>query len=297
MIDMPHNASVRDLDHDRYPFRTMGEPGILFDDAQLVIHLVFVLQRFPINAKPPFALPGSLDRPYPDLGNATQREAGLGPSLWRLVDELESMSIPASFVVERQALPSLGDIEPQLRDLRHSVVAGGEHAVHLHTNEMTPDDERRIIAASVGDLEQRLGRKVHGWRSPYCAQSPSTLDLLAEAGLSYVGDFACDDRPFEIRTDIAPMLAVPMNHFYSDLHFIYSCRQSIEEYVRNTIGAAEWLIQERKSSPSVLSLVVHPWIMGATHRASQFARMLSSLESLPGVKFMSGDRIHERCRR
>lgn len=295
MTPVTDPAAVRRLDHDRFPFRTTAEAALPSHDARLIVHLVLVLQRFPIEAKAPFAVPGALDRPYPDFGNATQRESGLGHALWRLTDGIEALGVPASFVVERQALPWLEDVRALLREPRHSVVAGGEHAVRVHTRDMAPDEERRIITACVRDLESWLGRAVRGWRSPYCSQSPGTLDLLAEAGLGYVGDFANDDRPFAIQTESTPLVAVPMNHFYSDLHFIHTCRQSMEEYARTTLAAAEWLAAERYAAPAVLSLVVHPWIMGATHRATAFAELLAALRAMPGLRFMNGDDIHARC--
>lgn len=285
-------GTARVLDHDRFPFRTTAEAIVPKSNSSLIVNLVLVLQRFPIEAKTPFALPGALDRPYPDLGNATQRESGLGHALWRLTDKIEAQGLPASFVVERQALPWLRDIDVLLRDPRHCIVAGGEHAVRVHTAGMAHGEEHEIISTCLRDIEASLERKVQGWRSPYCSQSPATLDILAEAGLRYVGDFANDDRPFEIRTDSTPLVAVPMNHFYSDLHFIHGCRQSVDEYARATISAAERLAVEGWPTPAVLSLVVHPWIMGASHRVDCFSSMLAALRAMPGVSFMNSDDIY-----
>ena len=282
---------TRRLDHDWFAFRTAGQARVPAVDCKLIVSLVVVLQHFPIDAKAPFAVPGALDRPYPDLGNYTQRESGLGHALWRLTDEIEAVGVPASFVIERQALPWLADIQTILSDSRHCLVAGGEHAVRLHTKEMDRDTERRIIADCLRDVGTRFGRPVAGWRSPYGSQSPATLELLAEAGVRYVGDFSNDDRPFGILAGGRPLLAIPMNHFYSDLHFIHACRQHVEDYTQATVRAAEWLAEEGLAAPSVLSLAVHPWIMGATHRVSAFAALLRSLLAMRGVQFMNSDQI------
>lgn len=287
------DGATRSLDHSWFPFRTTAEATVPRSEAacKLVVSLVLVLQHFPIEAKSPFPLPGAPDRPYPDLGNFTQRESGLGHALWRLIDEIESRKIPASFVVERQALPYLADVADVLCDPRHCLVAGGEHAVRVHTRDMDRDVERSIIADCLRDIQASLGRRVQGWRSPYCSQSSATMDLLAEAGVRYVGDFANDDRPFEIHTENAPLVAIPMNHFYSDLHFIHGCRQNMVEYADATIAAAKWLAAEDRSAPAVLSLVVHPWIMGVTHRVAAFSAMLDALKAMPDVRFMNSDEI------
>lgn len=291
MTPLSHNAPVRKLDHDWFPYRTSFEATVPVAECSLIISLVVVLQHFPIDAKTAFPLPGALDRPYPDIGNYTQREAGLGHALWRLTDEIERHGVPTSFVVERQALPWLRDVDEVLRDPRHCVVGGGEHAARVHTGEMVRDTERQIIADCLGDIEAAFGRKVQGWRSPYCSQSPATIALLAEAGLRYIGDFANDDRPFEICAVGRSLVAVPMNHFYSDLHFIHTCRQSVNEYARAMIRAAEWLAAERQQAPSVLSLVIHPWIMGVSHRVAAFAELLTTLQAIPGIQFMNSDEI------
>jgi len=291
MTQAAESRPVRRLDHEWFDFRTAGQARVPAADCRLIVSPVVVLQHFPLDAKAPFAVPGALDRPYPDLGNYTQRESGLGHALWRLTDEIEAAGIPASFVVERQALPWLADVAGILGDARHCVVAGGEHAVRLHTPDMDRDTERRIVADCLRDIGARFGRAVAGWRSPYCSQSPATMELLAEAGVRYVGDFANDDRPFEICVAGRTLTAMPMNHFYSDLHFIHACRQPVDDYVQATLRAAEWLAAERLPAPAVLSLVFHPWIMGATHRVSAFASLLRSLRDMPGVRFMNSDQI------
>ncbi|MDT3678883.1 MAG: hypothetical protein ROZ64_08615 [Burkholderiaceae bacterium] len=291
MTPLSHDAPVRQLDHDWFPFRISTEATAPAAECSLIVSLVVVLQHFPIAAKAPFPLPGALDRPYPDLGNYTHRESGLGPALWRVTDEIEACGVPATIVVERQALPWLSDVDAVLRNPRHCVVAGGEHAVCVHSDDMGLAAERQIIFDCLRDVEAMAGRKVHGWRSPYCSQSRATLRLLAEAGLRYVGDFSNDDRPFEISAGGRSLLAVPMNHFYSDLHFVHACRQSVSEYASATIRAAEWLAAERHRAPAVLSLVVHPWIMGATHRVATFVGLLERLQEMPGIQFMNSDEI------
>jgi allantoinase len=286
------------LDHDWFPFRTPASAPVLAldDGATLAVTLTVVLQHFRIDYKPPFPLPGELDRPYPDMGNFSQRQAGLAAGLWRVVDAIEAAGIPASFVVEHDAIGAAREIADVLRKPGHCVVASGEHAARVHTPAMTREEEAGIIRASVAAIRKELGRDVIGWRSPYCAQSANTLELLAQEGLSYVGDFANDDRPFQVTTPGGGLLAVPMNHFYSDLHFLHFCRQSVDEFSRASATAADVLASEgRAGNPAVLSLVVHPWLIGAPHRIEAFSRMLRAIQEKPGVRFMSTDRLFELC--
>jgi allantoinase len=279
-------ARQRGLDHQMFPFRTLTEdsPFKLPNAARVGLALIVVLQRFHLDdAKAPFPVPGTLDRPYPDVGNATQREVALRSGLWRIIEGIEEFGLRASFVVEQDALPLLGDRIGVLSSDRCDVVAGGRHATLLHTSAMKVEDERRIIRECRDALQQKLGRSIKGWRSPYCSQSPVTLDLLAEEGFTYCGDFNNDDRPYLIATKATPLVSIPMHHFSSDLHSIFVMKQPPEAYFSGMRKGAEWLLKQSKSQQIMLPLVIHPWIMGAPHRYREYRRMLQDLMQMDGL--------------
>lgn len=287
----------RGLDHAWFPFRPLSGPASLAlkPGKTLAVTLVVPVQHYPLNAKPPFAIPGGLERPYPDIGTYSQREVGHTDGLWRIADLADALSIPLSLVVERQALYKSPDLKAIVSNPRHAVVAGGEHAVHMHTSAMDPSVEAGLISHCLAELGQAAGRPIQGWRSPYCSQSPDTLRLLANAGVRYVGDFANDDRPFTIDTGAGPIWSVPMNHYYSDLHFIQQCRQPVQDYVDCTLSAVSLLQREGGASPAVLSLVVHPWLMGVTHRIAALKSMLATIAANPGVQVLNTDQVFDAC--
>lgn len=282
------------LDHELFPFRTLRDsaPFALPDGARVGFALTIVLQRFHVAAKPAFAVPGMLDRPYPDLGNAAQREVGLRSGLWRILEAIEDARIRATFVVELDALDVMPDAFEALKNPRHSVVAGGQHAVQLHTDALEPAAERAIIADCRKGLQDALGRDVGGWRSPYCSQSRATLDLLAEAGFTFCGDFQNDDRPYSVKTKTSPLTALPMHHFSSDLHNLFVMKQPVESYFKGFSEGARWLVaQGRKQPEIILPLVVHPWITGAPHRIRSFRQALQEITAMPGLVSLDADSI------
>src|SRR5690606_26370730 len=129
------------------PFRSLADacPFALDAPHRVALAITVVLQRFHIDQQPPFPYAGMLDRPYPDVGNATQREVGLRDGLWRLAEAFDRYACNATFVVARDALDLLGDSIEILSGRRHCVVAGGRHASSLHTSALAVGDERRII--------------------------------------------------------------------------------------------------------------------------------------------------------
>ena len=48
-----------------------------------------------------------------------------------------------------------------------------------------------------------------GWSSPWLAHTDSTIDLLVEAGFSYLLDLRMDDQPVWLKTNSNSLLAIP----------------------------------------------------------------------------------------
>ena len=287
----------RVLDHDQFAFRTLEDPieFKLRAGARIAVCLTVVLQRFHLDRKPPFAVPGMIDRPYPDIGNATQREVGLRRGFWRICEMIESTGLPTTFVVERDALPLL-DGEDILKNARHDVFAGGINATRLHMTGLAVDEERAMIRDTRDALANALSRPIDGWRSPSCSQSDATLSLLAHEGFRYCGDFANDDRPYQLTMDGRTMTSVPMQHFSSDLHNLFVMRQPMELYFESLLRGAKWLLG-RKSQPAiVLPIVVHPWITGVPHRIGALGNLLQGLLELDGVTGMNAREVGDAFR-
>ena len=91
---------------------------------------------------------------------------------------------------------------------------GDEFVGHGRTNAerqdaFSEDDERRLIAGATETIKKHTGKQPRGWMGPYFAQTPVTLDLLKEAGYSYVLDWPADDQPFWLKTRSGPTTGRP----------------------------------------------------------------------------------------
>jgi len=286
--------SERGLDHDLFEFRTLRDAAEfnLPDGGSVAVAICLVLQDFSLAGQPPFPVPGALSRPYPDIGNFSQRQVGTTDGLWRLVDAIERQAVCVSFVAEQAVLPKITEVHPVMRDERHAVVASGRDATSLITPATLPEVEAAIVRDGISSVQEVLGRTPIGWRSPYCSQSPQTVELLAEAGIRYTGDFSNDDRPYRIRTSSGPLLAMPMNHFFSDLNLIHTCRQTETEFFETLLRAARWLAAESTpAAPRVLPVVLHPWLSGTPHRIGMFESWLAKIGEMSEVRFVSTDAL------
>ena len=66
-------------------------------------------------------------------------------------------------------------------------------------------------------LEDFCGKRPVGWLGPGLTQTLETPDLLAAAGLKYIGDWVYDDEPSTIRTKNGPLVTLP---YTLDIHDI-----------------------------------------------------------------------------
>lgn len=284
-------------DHAMFDFRSASDPApfTLPKGKDIIVTLTIVLQRFHIDAKPPYAVPGMLSRPWPDIGNATQREVGLHDGLWRVLDALEEMRAAASFVVEADALSCLEDVRERLSAEQHAIVAGGRHAMLLHGPQMPVEEEARLIAGVKTEVEAFAGRAITGWRSPYNAQSANSLALLADAGFIYCCDFNNDERPYRLKSTSGDFWSVAMPHTTSDLHNIDVSRQTAQAFFHSQLRGIDWLLASQQLRPIVYPLVLHPWIIGVPHRIETFREFLQALNARPRLDLWSSDRLVNTC--
>jgi len=158
--------------------------------------------------------PANANRP----GVLSQGTYGAKVAVPLLLDLLERRQVAASFFVPgRVAQRHPG----RVRDI---VAAGHEIALHGHTHtsptDLTPEEERRELELARETLEG-LGAQLHGYRSPSWDFSAVTLDLLAEAGLSYSSNLMDDLRPY--RHETAGLVELPVQWILDDAaHFWFS---------------------------------------------------------------------------
>jgi hypothetical protein len=63
------------------------------------------------------------------------------------------------------------------------------------------------------------------------------------------------------------------------------------EYRDRAIDQFEQLYDDARDSARVMALVVHPYIMGAPHRARHFRRALEEIRGRDGALFWTGGQI------
>lgn len=208
--------------------------------------------------------------------NYAWRDYGNRVGLWYLFDLLDELGLPASHNLNAAVLDNCPRIVDRIR------ARGDEVIGHGLTNSERQDimdeaTERAMIEATTDSISRHFGAPPRGWLGPYIVQSDVTLDLLKEAGYSYMLDWPADDQPFWMKTRAGPILSVPYSIELNDSPaqvFRHHTGRQFEEMIIDHFD--EMLVQSRKY-PLVFNIVLHPFVIGQPFRLHALRRALARI--------------------
>ena len=208
--------------------------------------------------------------------NYAWRDYGNRVALWYLFDLLDEFSLPASHNLNAAVLDNCPRIVDRIR------TRGDEVIGHGLTNSERQDimdeaTERAMIEATTDSISRHFSAPPRGWLGPYIVQSDVTLDLLKEAGYSYMLDWPADDQPFWMKTRTGPILSVPYSIELNDSPaqvFRHHTGRQFEEMIIDHFD--EMLVQSRKY-PLVFNIVLHPFVIGQPFRLHALRRALARI--------------------
>ena len=205
--------------------------------------------------------------------NYAWRDYGNRVGLWYLFDLLDELGLPASHNMNAAVLDNCPQVVDRIRARGDEVIG---HGVTNSERQDIMDEptERAMINKTTEAITRHFGEPPTGWLGPYIVQSDVTLDLLKEAGYSYMLDWPADDQPFWMTTRSGPMLSVPYSIELNDSPaqvFRHHTGREFEEMILDHFN--EMLLQSRKY-PLVFTIVLHPFVIGQPFRLRALRRAL-----------------------
>ncbi len=277
----------RGMDHDRYEWSRLHErePVNWPDGARLALWVNVCVQFFPLNQRgEPFAPPGGMSMPYPDLRHFSLRDYGNRVGIFRLLDTFDRFRLKPSFAVNGAMVERAPYLVSVLRERGDEILAHGWDMDSLHHGGLAPEEESELIKRSLDSLQEAMGREVRGWLSPARNESPSTPDLLAEQGLGWFADWVNDDMPYCFHTRAGDLWAMPLSNELEDRFILMQNLHSEDSWVDQVCDACDFLLKEADTAGGrILSLNLHPWLMGQPHRIGRLEAALDYITSQPGA--------------
>jgi len=289
------------MDHDRYPRDNVfaREPLRWPGGARVALWLMPLVEFFPLDM-PLNVAPGGMTRPYPDYWNYTLRDYGNRVGIYRILRALDARGLRASVAFNSRAAERDRFLLDQVLRRGWEVVAMGTDMGRIHRTGVGRDTETAWVRESLEALRRRSGQAVTGWVSPALSESFDTPDLVAAAGVEYLCDWANDDLPYRFRVTRAGadhrVTAMPHGHEISDLKLMAEYGHSAGQYAAQIIEYFDFLYREAaEHGGRILSLPLHPWLIGVPHRIGALEQILDHVMARAGVWSATGAEIHAAC--
>lgn len=274
-----------------YSAITEREPLILPEGKRMVVWVIVNIEEWdPRETMPRTVLtPPAGGSPMPDIPNWAWHEYGNRVGFWRLLEILDNHGIKAVLAINGKAVTTYEAIS------RAALERGWEFMGHGfgQKNMQKVPDERADIKATADAIERFTGKKPRGWLGPGLTETWETPDLLVEEGFEYVCDWVLDDEPVVLKTRGSPIVNIPYTQECNDVAMMLIQHHKASEYHDRAMDQFRQLYHDSARSARVMALVLHPYIMGAPHRAVHFRRILEEISRLPDVAFWTGEQIYD----
>ena len=229
----------------------------------------------------------------PDVPNWSWHEYGMRVGVWRFFKLFERLGVRPTLSINARVCEDYARVAAQARD------AGWEFMGHAY--EQGPvhlmDDQRGMIQRSMDALEKFTGTRPVGWLGPGLTQTLDTPELLAEAGVQYIGDWVWDDEPCAISTAKGPLVTLPYSVELNDIPAMIVQHHESAYWGTRCRDTFDRLYLEGAERAKIMAIAIHPYISGQPHRIKYLEEVFDYCRGHEGVVFMNGAEILEWYRR
>jgi allantoinase len=270
------------MDHSRYDFASLQSRSDFSwrNGAKLGICVLLTAGFYPLNQQgKPFKVPGGMSTPYPDLRHFSLREYGHRVGIYRVLDALARSSVKPGFAISSDLIAHAPLLVQSLSE-RGEILGYGVNMDALHAGSLDEASERAMIQTAAEQLRQFSNQAVLGWMSPAKSQSANTPDLLVEQGFQYCCDWVNDELPYLQQTRSGPLIALPFSTELEDRFVLQQNLHSDESWRQQVCDAFDFLWQESHDTQQarLLTLTLHPWLIGQPHRIGALEAVLAHVE-------------------
>jgi allantoinase len=280
---------MKPLERISYSPITQRPPLKLPDGARMIVWTIVNVEEWDIDQAMPRTVltPPAGGAPMPDIPNWAWHEYGNRVGFWRFVEALDDLGIKAALAINGTAVRAYEPVSLA------ALERGWEFMGHGYTqrNMQKVENEREDISKTTEAIRAFTGKRPRGWLGPGLTETWQTPDLLAEAGYDYVCDWVLDDQPVRLKTRSKPIVNIPYTQECNDIAMMLIQHHEAGEYYRRAMDQFEQLYADSRDSARVMALVVHPYVMGAPHRAKYYRRALQDIRAHKDVLFWTGEQI------
>lgn len=226
----------------------------------------------------------AMDPQYRDLAVESVFEYGSRAGIWRLERLLTEYRIPVTFYACAVALERNREVGAWIKEAGHEPCSHGWRWEEMW--KLTRKEEKEHMLWAIESIRETTGSRPEGW---YCRYGPSvnTRELVVEeGGFVYDSDVYNDDLPYYTTVKGKKHLIIPYSFTYNDGKFgLLPGYASPDDYFNTLKRGFDQLWREGATHPKMMSLGLHPRLIGQAARIDALREFLDYAQATGGVWF------------
>ncbi|MEI7427312.1 MAG: polysaccharide deacetylase family protein [Betaproteobacteria bacterium] len=224
----------------------------------------------------------------PDVPNWAWHEYGMRVGFWRFKSLYDSLNIKPTLALNARVCIDYPRVAQACLDAGWEFMGHSYEQMPIHKVE----NQAEMIAKSMNTIETFTGKRPVGWLGPGLTQTFETPDLLAKAGVKYVGDFPYDDEPTRIKTESGSLVTLPYTVENNDIPMMIVQHHEANYWTQKCIDTFDQYYMEAQERPKILSIAIHPYISGMPFRIAYLKKVYEHINRHEGVVHMNGEEIY-----
>jgi allantoinase len=234
-------------------------------------------------------LPAPMGQPLlPDVPNWSWHEYGMRVGVWRFFELLRGLRIRPTLSINARVCVDYERVARQALDDGWEFMGHSYEQMPIHKVE----DQRGMILKSLDTLGRFTGTRPIGWLGPGLTETLETPELLAEAGIKYIGDWVYDDEPTMIRTASGPLVTLPYSVELNDIPMMIVKHHEAAYWRQSCIDYFDRLYKEGAERPRIMAIAIHPYISGQPHRIAYLEQVYEHINAHADVAHLNGAEIY-----
>ena len=229
--------------------------------------------------------------------NYSWRDYGNRVGVWRLMDLYDECKLPASHLVNSLLCEYHPKIIERIRTRGDEIIGHGRTNAEKQRG-LWERDEKRLIDDATEMIRKSEGKPPKGWLGAGAAENSVTLDLLQEAGYTFVLDWPCDDQPIWLRTRSGRILSIPYPNELNDSPALVWRQHTARDFADMIVDQFDEMIEQCMDQPLVCSISLHAYISGQPFRLRPLRKALKHIaehEHRDRVWFTRAGEIADYC--
>ena len=149
----------------------------------------------------------------PDVVHWAFHEYGMRVGCWRFHELFKKLGIKPTLAANARICEDYPRVAEEARKDGWEFMGHAYEQGPIHKEA----DQAGMIKRTMDILTKFTGKKPVGWLGPGLTQTLDTPELLASAGVKYIGDWVYDDEPTVIRTANGPLVTLPYTVELNDI--------------------------------------------------------------------------------